>query len=79
MMTRAFHETMAIDALQRARYALNVKRNLVEANRVIVSARVHLSSITTSDRLSRRMARLWSAVCKLDRAIANQTSFAFNH
>lgn len=78
-MNRAFHESMAVNALQNARYALNVKHNLIEANRVIVAARVHLSSVTTCDRLSRRMARLWSAVCKLDRDIKNRTSFAFNH
>lgn len=77
MMNRNFHETMAINALGNARYALNVKHDLIGANRTIVCARVHLSSITTGDRLSRRMARLWAAVCKLDREISNRTSFAF--
>lgn len=77
MMNRAFHEAMAVRALADARYALNVKHNIVEANRTIVSARVHLSSITTGDRLSRRMARLWSAVCRLDRVIVERTASVF--
>lgn len=77
MMDRSFHEAMAINALANARHALNVKHDLVGANRTIVAARVHLSSVTTGDRLSRRMARLWGFVCKLDREIANRTSFAF--
>lgn len=79
MMDRSFHEAMAINALGNARYALNLKHDLIGANRSIVAARVHLSSVTTGDRLSRRMARLWSAVCKLDREIVNRTSFAFKH
>lgn len=77
MMNRAFHESMAINALDNARYALNIKHDLIGANRSIVAARVHLSSITTGDRLSRRMARIWACVCRLDRDICNRTSFAF--
>lgn len=77
MMDRRFHESMAITALKNAGYALNVKHDLIEANRVIVAARVHLSSITTGDRLSNRMCKLWIAVCKLDNKIRNQTAFAF--
>lgn len=79
MMDRSFHENMAINALSNARYALEIKHDLISANRTIVAARVHLSSITTGDRLSRRMMRLWAAVCRLDRVIQNRTSFAFNN
>jgi hypothetical protein len=71
--TRSYHEHEAIALVTSALNAIRfgTLNGAIKANRLIAQARTHLAAIGAHT--SRRTDRLWSVVCKADRAIEAAT------
>lgn len=71
--SRSHHETRAIECIAEASRYLGGygAAGVVRANRAIVAARVHLTSIGTFD--GPRTKKLWAVACRVERRVTVAT------